>query len=146
MDFSRLTGKSFCSSPTVQFNVSRDTSTVKLLAARAMTVRQAPLTAMLSPSCTSLKSSVLVAISRRSPPSRSVTAAICPTSAIMPLNMFHPRCDSQVCADLPYILPVNHHALLQICQLAKLCHATCHIAQQLRGDIQQQLIHQPGTQ
>src|SRR3989338_2563282 len=69
--FSRLTGAPCASSPTVQFSVSRDTSTVNVPAVCSITVRHIPFTAMLSPICTSLKSSALVAITSRSPPLRS---------------------------------------------------------------------------
>src|SRR5450756_1429377 len=144
--FSRFTGAPIASSPSVQFSVSLDTSTVKLSPLCATTVRHTPFTAMLSPSCTSPRSSALVAITRRNPPSRSLASAMCPASAMIPLNIFHLYNNAQIVPDLPHILPLQIDALIQTGQFAQLRHAARLVAQQLRRDIHQQFIHQPRAQ
>src|SRR5262249_50453392 len=63
------------------------TSTLKPFLPRPTTVRQAPLTAMLSPTATSPRPSRPASIERRSPPFDRSSRPILPTAAMMPLNM-----------------------------------------------------------
>src|SRR5262249_42364471 len=84
--FSRFTSPSR-SRPAVTRSVSCETSTLKLFLPRFTTVRQAPLTVMLSPTETPRKPSLPESIASRSPPFAPSVRPILPTAAMMPLNM-----------------------------------------------------------
>src|SRR5471030_1161515 len=86
--FSRLTGLPlFRSFMAVQSRVSRLTSAAKPLPGSSTAVRHTPLTAMLSPSLTSLRSSLPVSTYTRTSPPFGVNARILPMDSMMPVNM-----------------------------------------------------------
>src|SRR5947208_3336401 len=84
--FSRLTSP-LPSSPTVQRIDSSETSTLKLPLSSATAVRQQPLTAILSPTATSARSSPPASMTSRRPPARGSLRAIFPIAATIPVNI-----------------------------------------------------------
>ncbi|MCY1440476.1 hypothetical protein D9M71_567540 [compost metagenome] len=79
------------SSKAVQARVSRLTSAQKPLPGSSTAVRQTPLTAMLSPSLTSERSSLPVSTRTRTSPPLGVSARMVPMASIMPVNMGPPE-------------------------------------------------------
>ena len=58
------------------------------------------------------------------------------------LSSFYLCDDAQILSCLAHILPLQFDALIKFRQLAQLCHAASHIAEQLRCHIQHQFIDQ----
>ncbi len=73
--------------PAVTRRVSAETSTVKLSGVSATAVRQTPLTAMLSPSATSEKSSPPPVMTMRASAPRASYSWMRPMAWMMPVNM-----------------------------------------------------------
>ena len=88
--FTRLPLPRLCS--VVSCMVSLETSASNIWWVRRVTVRQTPLTAMLSPSTTSLKSSALLCTLRRHSPPRNCRESTVPSASMMPVNMLRSLC------------------------------------------------------
>ncbi len=87
--FSRLTRvPTFSPFSVERVSVSVDTSATKPSPGSSTAVRQTPLVAMESPSLTSVRSSLPVAICRRTSPPRGSMARMVPTASMMPVNIF----------------------------------------------------------
>ena len=88
MAFSKLMRLPFFQLPiVVKFKLSTETSAIKPSAVSSTAVRQAPLQAMLSPSCTSARLRLPVRMVSRTSPPRCSRSAISPMALIIPVNI-----------------------------------------------------------
>src|SRR5690606_12638198 len=150
--FSRLTREpGFNALSVVRSMVSFETSAANEPSPNPVTVRHAPLTAILSPSRTSPKSSVELRMPRRHSPSRNCRSVTSPNASIMPVNMAFlfglpiddARSDTTVTTDHAYINQFQPDMVFHLTQPRQPEQRQRIAAQQLGAHIDHQLIDQP---